>query len=146
MQMKQKQINKISKNLALSGMLILTSCISIAKPLQMLLPSESLPKEYFQKDSIKPAQKHSQIPAPKRFLQCASCHGTNGTSSAPGARGNIAIAGLPRYKIIGDLRAYKSKVGNKGGTQTIMQEQAKDLSEKDIQALADYISKLPRRK
>lgn len=94
--------------------------------------------------STKDLQHFAQSSSSKTYKKCAACHGNDGKKSAPGARGDITIAGLPRYKIIGDLQAYKRQVGNKGGTKAIMQEQAKSLSQNDIQALAEYISKLPK--
>lgn len=95
-------------------------------------------------NSTKDLEHFAQSPSSKTYKKCAACHGNDGKKSAPGARGDITIAGLPRYKIIGDLQAYKRQVGNKGGTKAIMQEQAKSLSQNDIQALAEYISKLPK--
>lgn len=94
--------------------------------------------------STKDLEHFAQSPSSKTYKKCAACHGNDGKKSAPGARGDITIAGLPRYKIIGDLQAYKRQVGNKGGTKAVMQEQAKSLSQNDIQALAEYISKLPK--
>lgn len=95
-------------------------------------------------DSTKDLEHFAQSPSSKTYKKCAACHGNDGKKSAPGARGDMTIAGLPRYKIIGDLQAYKRQVGNKGGTKAIMQEQAKSLSQNDIQALAEYISRLPK--
>lgn len=116
------------------------SQICAAKELPLLLPSQALPSYMLPKKHSTP--KSTKQPA--SYSQCASCHGNNGNKQAPGSRGNTTIAGLPTYKIIGDLRAYKHKIGNKGGTNPIMQEQAQNLSERDIQALAEYISKLPK--
>lgn len=124
-----------------------TSASASSKSTQKRFLWEDLP-DFLAQDSTQNSTKDlghfAQNPSSKTYKKCAACHGNDGKKSAPGARGDITIAGLPRYKIIGDLQAYKRQVGNKGGTKAIMQEQAKSLSQNDIQALAEYISKLPK--
>lgn len=140
---KNRYENFLAKSLAFFGFVFFISQINqvcSAKDLPLLLPSKALPSYMLQKKHSTP----KSTSKPASYSQCASCHGNNGNKRPPGSRGNTTIAGLPKYKIIGDLRAYKHKIGNKGGTNPIMQEQAQNLSERDIQALAEYISKLPK--
>ena len=134
-------------NQALAQGLAHTPSSTSSKSTQKRFLWEDLPA-FLAQDSMQHSAKDlghfAQSPSSKPYKKCAACHGNDGKKSAPGARGDMTIAGLPRYKIIGDLQAYKRQVGNKGGTKAIMQEQAKSLSQNDIQALAEYISKLPK--
>lgn len=82
--------------------------------------------------------------APKIFAKCIACHGQDGQAIAPGARGGTSIAGLSKQKLIADLKGYRAQFTDNGGAKSIMYLQARDLSDSDIQELAEYISKLPK--
>lgn len=82
--------------------------------------------------------------APAIYKKCTVCHGIDGKKVAPGTKGKITIAGLPKAQIITDLKGYKAKTMSKGGAAAIMQAQAANLSDADIESLAEYISNLPK--
>ncbi|PAF52713.1 c-type cytochrome [Helicobacter sp. 13S00477-4] len=84
--------------------------------------------------------------APAAFRKCVACHGINGQKVAPGAKGGVTIAGLPKTKLLADLKGYKAGTADNGGAKAIMYGQMKNVSDTDIEALADYISKLPPKK
>ncbi|RKZ91751.1 MAG: cytochrome c [Gammaproteobacteria bacterium] len=69
---------------------------------------------------------------------CASCHGANGVATMP-AYPNLA--GQNDAYIISSLKAYRDKQRN-GGMASIMQMQAANLSDSDIENLAAYYSSL----
>ena len=75
----------------------------------------------------------------KLYGRCAACHGGDGKQSPPGTQG-ITIAGQSADDIAKKLKGYKD--GSFGGTmKAVMAGQVASLSDADIQALADYISK-----
>ena len=80
-----------------------------------------------------------QYPAPSAWLlanACSGCHGTNGASfktSIPG------IAGMNKSEFIAVMQAYKSE---KPSQSTVMTIVAEPLSDKEIESMADYFSKL----
>ncbi|HHA19621.1 MAG TPA: cytochrome c [Methylophaga sp.] len=69
---------------------------------------------------------------------CASCHGANGIAIMP-AYPNLA--GQNDAYIMSSLKAYRDKQRN-GGMASIMQMQAANLSDADIENLAAYYSSL----
>ena len=68
---------------------------------------------------------------------CAACHGTDGRSVT---KDLVSLAGLPRDRIVSQMRAFRD------GTRpaTIMQQIAKGYSEEQIDVIADYFSRRPR--
>ncbi len=78
-------------------------------------------------------------PTPSGWLlanACSGCHGTNGASfntSIPG------IAGMNKSEFIAIMQAYKSEKPSKSTVMTIV---AEPLSDKEIEKMADYFSKL----
>ncbi|WP_456433638.1 c-type cytochrome [Nitratifractor sp.] len=74
------------------------------------------------------------------FTKCQGCHGADGKTKALGK--SNPIAGLPADEIVKDLEGYKAGTLNKHGMGAVMKTQAGALSEDDMKALADYISKL----
>jgi cytochrome c len=73
------------------------------------------------------------------FDKCKSCHGEDGSKKALGT--SNPIKGQSKEDIIKKLNGYKN--GTYGGEKkSIMAAQAKNLSEKDIHELAEYIAKL----
>jgi len=80
-----------------------------------------------------------QYPTPSGWLlanACSGCHGTNGASfktSIPG------IAGMNKSEFIAIMQAYKSEKPSKSTVMTIV---AEPLSDKEIESMADYFSKL----
>lgn len=82
--------------------------------------------------------------APVAFKKCIACHGPDAKKVAPGSKGGITIAGMAKDELVKQLKGYKAKTADNGGAKAIMYGQAANLSDADIEALADYISKLPK--
>jgi len=75
----------------------------------------------------------------KLFKACSSCHGVKAEKKALGK--SQVIAGWKSAKIVTALKGYKE--GTYGGSmKAVMKGQASKLSDADIKALSDYISKL----
>ena len=73
------------------------------------------------------------------FKKCASCHGKNAEKKALG-KSNI-IQGWSKDKIINAVNGYKD--GTYGGAmKAVMKGQVSNLSDADVNAVAQYISKL----
>jgi len=80
-----------------------------------------------------------KIDAAKLFVSCSSCHGAHAEKKALGK--SHIIAGWKASKIVAALKGYKD--GTYGGPmKAVMKGQASKLSDAQIDALADYISKL----
>ena len=82
--------------------------------------------------------------APAVFKKCIACHGPDAKKVAPGSKGGVTIAGMAKDELIKELKGYRAKTADNGGAKAIMYGQAANLSDDDIEALADYISKLPK--
>ncbi len=96
-----------------------------------------------QKDSPKDSPQNTAIQAknPKDlYKKCIACHGARGDKVAPGSAGNILIKDLSKSILIADMKGYRAKTLNKGGTAAIMYLQANNLSDEDIEILGEYIS------
>lgn len=76
------------------------------------------------------------------YKRCAACHGTAGDKVPPGVQTKSTISTISKEKIVEDLKGYKAKTLNKYGSGPIMSAQVANLSDEDIEAVADYISKL----
>jgi cytochrome c553 len=75
----------------------------------------------------------------EKFVQCASCHGSDGRSTVLAQYPKIG--GQSGAYVIGALKAYRE--GRRQGTfPSIMAEVAKPLSDSDITNLAAYIETL----
>jgi cytochrome c553 len=74
------------------------------------------------------------------YAKCAGCHGKDGKTPALGK--SAPIDTLDAATIVKDLEGYKAGTLNKHGMGGVMKGQAAALSEDDMKALADYISKL----
>lgn len=80
-----------------------------------------------------------KVDGAKLFMVCSSCHGVHAEKKALGK--SQIIKGWDKSKIITALNGYKD--GTYGGAmKAVMQGQATKLSDDDIKALAEYISKL----
>ncbi|MCX4186578.1 c-type cytochrome [Methylophaga sp. OBS4] len=69
---------------------------------------------------------------------CAACHGANGIATIP-AYPNLA--GQNEAYLVSALKAYRSKE-RQGGMASLMQQQAANLSDEDIDNLAAYFASL----
>ncbi|OUR65760.1 hypothetical protein A9Q79_01860 [Methylophaga sp. 42_25_T18] len=74
----------------------------------------------------------------KKTSLCASCHGVNGIATLPSYPN---LAGQNEAYLISALTAYRDKQRN-GGMAAIMQMQAANLSDADIENIAAYFSSL----
>ncbi len=74
------------------------------------------------------------------FAKCAGCHGQKAEKKALG-KSNV-IAGKKADVILKDLQGYKAGTLNRHGMGGVMKGQTAALSDDDMKALADYISKL----
>lgn len=79
---------------------------------------------------------------PPIFNRCKACHGPTAQKVAPGQK-TRPIAGLPKEKLLEDLRGYRAGTADNGGNKAIMYAQMRNVSDEDIELLAEYISKLP---
>jgi len=92
--------------------------------------------------TIAPAKNRAtpSVDAAKLFASCAGCHGVNGEKKALGKSG--IIKGWHKADVVKALKEYKSAKRNLYGMGAVMKGQASKLSEKEIEALGEYISKL----
>jgi cytochrome subunit of sulfide dehydrogenase len=74
-----------------------------------------------------------------RYLaaNCANCHGTSGNS----AGGMPSLAGVSKAQLVSQMQAFKS--GQRPAT--IMHQLAKGYTDQQIELIADYLSRQPRR-
>ncbi|MDE5816019.1 MAG: c-type cytochrome [Helicobacter sp.] len=79
------------------------------------------------------------------FKKCVACHGPNAEKIAPGSKGDVTINGTDKAILIEQLKGYAAGTADNGGSKQIMYNNMKmwKLTDADIEAVADYISKLP---
>ncbi len=79
------------------------------------------------------------------FKKCIACHGANADKVAPGSKGGVTINGADKNLLIENLKGYAAGTADNGGAKQIMYNNMKiwKLTDEDIEAVADYISKLP---
>lgn len=78
--------------------------------------------------------------APAAYAACSACHGADGKTVALGK--SAVIAGQAAADIETKLKEYKAGTRDVTGMGATMKPQAANLSDDQIKALADYISKL----
>ena len=74
------------------------------------------------------------------YAACGACHGADGKTAALGK--SAVIAGQSAADIESKLKEYKAGTRDVTGNGALMKGQAATLSDDQIKALADYISKL----
>ncbi|MDD6056475.1 MAG: c-type cytochrome [Helicobacter sp.] len=79
------------------------------------------------------------------YKKCIACHGANGERVAPGSVGGVKIAGMDKARLVEQLKGYAAGTADNGGAKAIMYSNMKNwkLTDADIEAVADHISKLP---
>ena len=83
--------------------------------------------------------KQSSVDGKALFATCVSCHGQNGEKKALNA--SAVIQGWDKQKVIDALNGYKD--GSYGGAMKgVMKGQVATKTQEEIEALAEYISKL----
>ena len=76
------------------------------------------------------------------FKKCVSCHGVNAEKPALGK--SEVIAGWDKAKTVESLMGYRAGTLNKKGMGAMMKGQMATFSDADIDAIAEYISKLKK--
>jgi cytochrome c553 len=105
------------------------------KAVEAAAPAETKTEAVVEKAAAVPAV----VDGAKLFTVCSSCHGAKGEKKALGR--SQVIAGWDAAKTEQALKGYQD--GSYGGAmKAVMQGQASKLSDAEIKALADYISKL----
>ncbi len=74
------------------------------------------------------------------YAKCSGCHGADGTKKALGV--GKPLKGMSAADLAKALNGYKAKTYGAAKKAT-MERLAQNLSAEDVDALADYISKLP---
>ncbi|MRJ02617.1 MAG: c-type cytochrome [Epsilonproteobacteria bacterium] len=74
------------------------------------------------------------------YAKCSGCHGTKGERKALGK--SAPIGGMAKEELLKKLKGYQAGTLNLYGMGGLMKGQVAGLSEGDLEALADYISKL----
>lgn len=74
------------------------------------------------------------------YKQCAGCHGANGQNKAFGKSG--IIAGQKAEDLLESLSFYKESEFKTHSSTTVMAKQVKNLSDKELAELAQFISNL----
>ncbi|MEY3090273.1 MAG: hypothetical protein RL113_589 [Pseudomonadota bacterium] len=77
--------------------------------------------------------------APAVFDKCKSCHGANGQQQALGK--SAIIAGQDKAQLIASMKAYQAGEKNEVGMGGLMKGQLASVTDEDIEAIADYLSK-----
>lgn len=78
------------------------------------------------------------------YKKCTVCHGAAGDKIPPGSKSTIVVNTLSKDKIIKNLKGYKAKTLNQYGAGPLMWGQAANLSDTDMEALANYIITLKK--
>lgn len=72
---------------------------------------------------------------------CSACHGADGKGRVAGSLVYPAIGGQHRFYLRGQLQDWRSDI-RRNSADGVMNQIAKSLGDKDIEALADYLSGL----
>jgi cytochrome c len=74
------------------------------------------------------------------FTACAACHGPDAKTAALGK--SAITAGQPKDVLLTKMKGYKAGTINLTGNGPVMQGQMANLNDEQMEALAEYISKL----
>jgi len=74
------------------------------------------------------------------YQKCAACHGAKGEKAALGK--SEVIAGWGSDKVVDALKGYKAGTRNIKGMGALMKGQTSALSEADMKAIGEYITRL----
>ncbi|MEY3002029.1 MAG: hypothetical protein RLZZ428_404 [Pseudomonadota bacterium] len=77
--------------------------------------------------------------APTVFDKCKGCHGANGQQAAMGK--SAIIAGQDKETLIASMKAYQAGTRNEVGFGGLMKGQLASVTDEDINAIAEYLSK-----
>ena len=73
----------------------------------------------------------------KAIPACTACHSVNGSGNA--LAGFPSVAGQQKAYLVSTLKAYRTKERNAGDYALVMQAISKNLSDDEIDALANYM-------
>ncbi|MGW8170069.1 MAG: c-type cytochrome [Sulfurovaceae bacterium] len=74
------------------------------------------------------------------FAACGACHGVDGKTAALGK--SVVIAGQAKDVLVTKMKGYKAGTIDLTGNGALMKGQMANLDDAQMDALADYISKL----
>ncbi len=78
------------------------------------------------------------------YKKCAACHGVAGDKVPPGSKATTTVNTLTKDKLVEDLQGYRAGTLDQYSAGKLMTPNAKNLSDEDIEALADYIITLKK--
>jgi cytochrome c553 len=110
------------------------------KQTEVSTPAATLKKEIKKQTAVATKTVKKAIDGKALYAKCQGCHGAKGTNKA--LNKSAPIAGWDVNKLVKVMSEYKNKSRNVYGMGSVMQAQVKTLSEEEMKALADYISKL----
>lgn len=87
----------------------------------------------------KAAEAMTAITMPAAYDKCKGCHGDDGKTVALGK--SAVIGGQSKEAIIASMNAYKEGTKNEAGMGALMKGQAASMSDENIEAVAEYLSK-----
>ena len=87
----------------------------------------------------KAAEAMASFTIPAAYDKCKGCHGEDGKTAALGK--SAIIAGQSKEAIIASMNAYKAGTKNEVGMGALMKGQAASMSDEEIEAVAEYLSK-----
>ena len=87
----------------------------------------------------KASEAMTALTMPAAYDKCKNCHGDDGKTAALGK--SAVIGGQSKEAIIASMNAYKSGTKNEVGMGALMKGQAASMSDEDIEAVAEYLSK-----
>ena len=73
------------------------------------------------------------------YKKCAGCHGAHGERKALGK--SEVIKGWDKAKVVEALKGYKAGTRNVHGMGGLMKAQVASLSDADMEAIGEYLSK-----
>jgi cytochrome c553 len=76
---------------------------------------------------------------PAAYAKCKGCHGADGTTKALGK--SAVLAGQDKAALVEAINGYKAGTRNVSGMGMLMKGQVAAMSDADIEAVAEYLSK-----
>jgi len=77
---------------------------------------------------------------PAAYAKCKGCHGADGKTKALGKA--AILAGQDKAALVSAINGYKAGTRNVAGMGALMKGQVASMSDADIEAVADYLSKI----
>ena len=80
----------------------------------------------------------NSLSSPEAYAKCKGCHGVDGKTVALGK--SAVLAGQDKAALIASLNEYKAGTKNVSGMGALMKGQVISMSDKDFEAIAEYLS------